>query len=626
MMASAFFIASSSFGSIIRFPHPNDIVFFAPSSSFSLPLIIALPAPLRRACGAECEVCVAVAPTETSPLEACFAASFDAQDAEDEVATTLDVSGLGATGGAHAARVLVRRRSTGEVLASARSAFAVGHARPGLRNGETLVHRGCHVFCRVAESWAERRPLRSPCAGIASARGERPRSHATDHRCRALYPRDDRSTLGIAWQVGGPFGWAILGESLALHLIELGVNPLPVSADNALTDLRPARAAALAPHVARGRALLTDAAASSANLKLLLPFPIVFSLGESLRQVARADEFGRFFSSTSGGNIGLAFLEDATLDPKLAPLYDGPLFVGSAWNADVVHAATGRTDVHIFLQGVDPALFHLARRRRERHLLPFAVFSGGKLELRKGQDIAVAAFRLFSSRVRARDPAARLELVTSWHHAWTELMDIELAPHATSRPRTSANGSLLLGEWLETHGVPRSDWRNVPVTPHDAMAAVLHSADVALFPNRCEGGLNLVAVEALACGIPTILSRNTGHRDLIDTVEGERGCYPLAAQRAVAMEGDEMHVRVGWGESDVSEVADALEAVYRDGEEARRRAFFASQRIRSQLTWLTCTSSFVEVLRSRGLIAPRRAATAAAAAAATAAAEARRTL
>ena len=47
------------------------------------------------------------------------------------------------------------------------------------------------------------------------------------------------------------------------------------------------------------------------------------------------------------------------------------------------------------------------------------------------------------------------------------------------------------------------------------MPDVLRRADVALFPNRCEGGTNLVAMEAAAVGVPVVLSANTGHLDVI---------------------------------------------------------------------------------------------------------------
>ena len=48
------------------------------------------------------------------------------------------------------------------------------------------------------------------------------------------------------------------------------------------------------------------------------------------------------------------------------------------------------------------------------------------------------------------------------------------------------------------------------------MPKYLISSDTALFPNRCESGTNLVAMEAMAAGIPVILSNNSGHLDLID--------------------------------------------------------------------------------------------------------------
>ena len=60
------------------------------------------------------------------------------------------------------------------------------------------------------------------------------------------------------------------------------------------------------------------------------------------------------------------------------------------------------------------------------------------------------------------------------------------------------------------------------------MPEVLREVDVAVFPNRCEGGTNLVAMEALASGLTCILSKNTGHLDLIRA----DNCLPLATQAA----------------------------------------------------------------------------------------------
>jgi glycosyltransferase involved in cell wall biosynthesis len=99
------------------------------------------------------------------------------------------------------------------------------------------------------------------------------------------------------------------------------------------------------------------------------------------------------------------------------------------------------------------------------------------------------------------------------------------------------------------------------------LPTVLREMDVALFTNRAEGGTNLVAMECMACGVPTILSRNTGHIDLIE----DDNCYPLNQQGELAgFEAGSLGVP-GWGESDVDEVVEALERVYAHRAEARER-------------------------------------------------------
>src|SRR3546814_10727981 len=81
----------------------------------------------------------------------------------------------------------------------------------------------------------------------------------------------------------------------------------------------------------------------------------------------------------------------------------------------------------------------------------------------------------------------------------------------------------------------------------------MREADVALFPNRAEGVTNLVAMEAMACGVPTILSANTGHLDIV----AEGACIPLRRQRPVVVD-DRYLGTGGWGESDVEEMVEAL--------------------------------------------------------------------
>jgi glycosyltransferase involved in cell wall biosynthesis len=113
--------------------------------------------------------------------------------------------------------------------------------------------------------------------------------------------------------------------------------------------------------------------------------------------------------------------------------------------------------------------------------------------------------------------------------------------------------------------------------------------DVAVFTNRSEGGTNLVAMEAMACGVPTILSANTGHLNLI----GRDTCFPLERQPPVSVTTPAFRGTMLWGESDPEEVVAQLERAYDDRAEAARRGAEGAKLL-AQLPW---ASQAAELLR-----------------------------
>src|SRR6202012_5041938 len=113
-------------------------------------------------------------------------------------------------------------------------------------------------------------------------------------------------------------------------------------------------------------------------------------------------------------------------------------------------------------------------------------------------------------------------------------------------------------------GIPEHQFFDLGSIPNHFMGRVLREMDVALFPNRCEGGTNLVAMECMAVGLPTIVSNNTGHKDLVAT----GGTFALERQRPVT---PTLHQTNGWGESDIDEIVERLESVWSNREEARKR-------------------------------------------------------
>jgi len=90
----------------------------------------------------------------------------------------------------------------------------------------------------------------------------------------------------------------------------------------------------------------------------------------------------------------------------------------------------------------------------------------------------------------------------------------------------------------------------------------------------------------MACGIPTILSANTGHRDLIR----EGNCFPLERQGRVPEPGCQ-----DWGESDVEEIVESLETAYRERTEARARGRRGAEII-AELTWARQSEKFAELI------------------------------
>ena len=81
--------------------------------------------------------------------------------------------------------------------------------------------------------------------------------------------------------------------------------------------------------------------------------------------------------------------------------------------------------------------------------------------------------------------------------------------------RLDNSGGIDIAGWAHSNGIGEGQFIDVGSIRNHQMARVLREVDVAVFPNRCEGGTNLVAMECMACGIPTILSNNTGHKDLV---------------------------------------------------------------------------------------------------------------
>ncbi|HIK31210.1 MAG TPA: tetratricopeptide repeat protein [Oscillatoriales cyanobacterium M4454_W2019_049] len=379
------------------------------------------------------------------------------------------------------------------------------------------------------------------------------------------------SQIALTWSPNPVTGWGVYGTNFAIKLLE---NPYcePVFL------LPPTHLEWMNP-LHRWHFYQLWQKQQSLRQRSHFNFPVVRALGNQFATDENSDRF------RGQPQIGAIFFEDTALTPaalEKAKTFDR-IIAGSTWNAQILQHYG--LPISTVFQGIDRRLFFPAPKSKlfgNR----FVIFSGGKLEYRKGQDLVIAAFRAFYQR----HPDALL--IAAWHNFWTDyLAGLEKSPYITGLPKIRQDRSLAISEWLANHGIPPEAAIDLGAVPHYLMPQILREADVALFPNRAEGGTNLVAMECMASGIPTILSANTGHLDLIG---GDR-CFSLKTQRNVQPVPPFGGVE-GWGESDIDEIVETLEWVYQNRELAREKGRSAVQ-FMGNWTWRKQVDRWLKILK-----------------------------
>ena len=377
------------------------------------------------------------------------------------------------------------------------------------------------------------------------------------------------TAIALTWPPSAVHGWGVFGTNLLREMLRRGA-PKPICLFPIPEDLIDAADRSLfRPLVDEQREIDRQVGHRPGNVTLN-GVHVLHSLGNDLAETEAAARF------RGQPNVGFTFFENTNFPPDLVACsaHFDIVMAGSSWNAELLRDL-GFPRVGCVFQGVDTEAFHPGPRGT-RFGDRFVVFSGGKLELRKGQDLVIAAFKAF----HARHPDALL--VTVWLNPWPTIMaDVAASPHVNGAPDAATPFPNCINDWVRAQGVPEGAHQDLSPVFNADMPVLLRDCDVALFANRSEGGTNLVAMEALASGLPCVLSANSGHLDLIGDPATAAHCYPLTRQTPTAFgpKGSDP-----WRESDVEEMVEALEAAYRDRDDARRRGQAAAE-VMADWTW-----------------------------------------
>jgi len=380
-----------------------------------------------------------------------------------------------------------------------------------------------------------------------------------------MRPDDSPTPVLMAWQASNTFGWGILALNVFCHwAVSRNIRPYmkrPFS-EGDLLALGPLRRLQIAERIAQSDAF-AERLASTQSEAVSLNIPVIHALGN--RYLG-----GR--SRISGSrNIGRMVFEETRLEDWAEEIrrYDA-VVCACAWNADLLRARFGCEPVLIH-EGIDPSLFHPAPKSGILDPNRFYIFTGGKIEFRKAQDLVLLAFRIFAAK---HDDAM---LVTAWHGPFAQYSS-GFRGKLAAPIEVGADKRPAVKKWVADNGIDPEKVIDIGPMPNQMMPHILREMDCALAPSRAEGATNLVVTEAMACGLPVIVACNTGVTDIVDG----SSCIPLMHQGAVEHPND--RGSEGWGESDVDEIVAALESLYQSSERRREIGAAAAEFMRER-TW-----------------------------------------
>ena len=270
----------------------------------------------------------------------------------------------------------------------------------------------------------------------------------------------------------------------------------------------------------------------------------IFSLGNQLNFNDRADVPGNSIK------VARSIFENTNLEPyrERLSVFDAVL-TGSHWNKKLLEKVT-KKEIKVIHEGVDDTIFSPAPKSG---LLPdenFYIFSGGKIEYRKGQDLVLRAFKIFSERHQ------EARLVVAWRSPWPHL-SVGMKGVLEHELKLTNDNFLDIKRWCSENGIPEWKVIDLPMMSNYSMSQIYKEMDVGIQLSRAEACTCLPLMEMMASGIPCVASLNTGLIDLIN----EKNSIPIECKNLGECQTVET---IDWGGADLDATVEALETLYQN--------------------------------------------------------------
>ena len=254
-------------------------------------------------------------------------------------------------------------------------------------------------------------------------------------------------------------------------------------------------------------------------------------------------------------NYGYTFFENELSDAsvKNANNYD-LILAGSSWCQDRM-IEKGIANCGVLIQGVDPQKFFPVGEKQDQDR--FVIFSGGKFELRKGQDLVLSAIKIVQEKYRD------IILVNCWYNMWPQSIEfMNASPHIRLDGLETDDWTRFMQRIYVLNGLDPERIKTLEIVPNYILREIYRQTDLGIFPNRCEGGTNLVLMEYMACGKPVIASYTSGHRDIVN----EDNAILLKQLKDTSIMNQNKQLMARWQEPSLDELVGRIEYAYHNRE------------------------------------------------------------
>jgi len=210
------------------------------------------------------------------------------------------------------------------------------------------------------------------------------------------------------------------------------------------------------------------------------------------------------------------------------------------------------------------------------------------MELRKGQDLVLKAFQILHKKYND------MILITAWYNFWPQTM-------ASMTKSKHINFEFKGKDWTEfvtnlllINNINPQKVMILPIVPNEKLRELYSKTDIGLFPNRCEGGTNLVLMEYMACGKPVIASYNTGHKDILNN----NNSIMLKNMSEFKLY-ENGNIVADWEEASIDEIIHSIETAYNNWHQIKTLGEQAAKDMKN-FTWAKTADSTLRELYIKG--------------------------